>query len=153
MFSIRKLRKKDAVEICGWRYDAPYDVYDYPDWKKIKRDGWGISRWLTRRAEFYAVTADTRLCGFFRLVDCGDHIMLGLGLRPDLCGRGLGQELVSLALDTARSLYGGMPVRLDVRDFNLRARKCYERMGFREIDRYADTVLTDTVTFILMERR
>jgi ribosomal protein S18 acetylase RimI-like enzyme len=39
---------------------------------------------------------------------------------------------------------------LEVREFNLRAIKCYTKAGFQIIDRYTKDTMTGTDTFLLM---
>jgi ribosomal-protein-alanine N-acetyltransferase len=58
--------------------------------------------------------------------------VLTIGVRPELQGRGLGSTLLAELLDEAADRGCG-EVFLDVRADNDRARRLYERMGFRAI--------------------
>lgn len=126
----RPLSLADALEICSWRYPAPYDVYDMPDWSAVCRQNWGIASEETRREEFYAVTENEKLTGFFRFQRRGDALTVGLGLCPDACGRGLGGPLMALIAREARRRFGHGTLILIVRSFNRRAIACYRRAGW-----------------------
>src|SRR2546421_416682 len=65
----------------------------------------------------------------------GDEVEVGLGLRPDLTGRGLGESFSRAALDFARAEWSPRRFRLYVAAWNRRALRVYERLGFREAGR------------------
>ena len=106
-------------ERARWRYEPPYDFYD--------DDGEPV----LNPERFFAVRDEDRLVGFIYLEERDAGVFYGLGMRPDLTGRGLGLEFVRFGLDFAHERYPGRPVFLDVAEFNVRARKVYERAGFR----------------------
>ncbi len=108
------------AERGAWRYDPPYDFYD-DDGKPVKNP----ERFLVVRDETEAFV------GFFYFEERGDAIFYGLGLRPDLTGRGLGLEFVQAGVELARKRFGSRRIILDVAEFNVRATKVYERVGFR----------------------
>ena len=78
------------------------------------------------------LTEDGAIAGFYFFVERGDAIFYGLGLRPDLTGRGLGLAFVTAGLDFARERFGASRFVLDVAEFNERAIHVYERAGFRQ---------------------
>ncbi|MBE8515930.1 GNAT family N-acetyltransferase [Amycolatopsis sp. H6(2020)] len=116
-------RERDA-----WRYDPPYDFYD--------SDGLPVKN---PELFFSARDDDDALIGFYFFEPCGDALFYGFGLRPDLTGRGLGEQFVLDGLKFARLLYGRCPVVLDVAAFNERAIRLYRRLGFTESGRHAET--------------
>jgi len=59
--------------------------------------------------------------------------MIGLGLRPDLTGRGLGLAFVGAGMDFARQSFSPGRFLLSVALFNQRARRVYEKAGFELI--------------------
>ncbi len=117
-----------------WRYPPPYDFYDgdvdppeHPE------------RFFAARDE------DGELIGFYYFEPIPPDLDYGLGLRPDLTGLGLGLEFFLAGLRFARELYRPARVFLHVAEFNERARRVYERAGFRVIsshvrsfDRFGD---------------
>ena len=65
-----------------------------------------------------------------RRTDVG--IMIG---EPDARGRGFGTEAMRLLLDYVFTVLGLHSVMLTVFEYNLAGRRCYEKVGFREIGR------------------
>ncbi|WP_041254348.1 GNAT family N-acetyltransferase [Frankia sp. EAN1pec] len=115
-------------ERAAWRYDPPYDFYD-DDGLPVKNP-----------ERFFAVRDDAgALMGFYFFELHGDALFYGFGLRPDLTGRGLGEQFVLAGLEFARPLYGQRRVVLDVAAFNERAIRLYQRLGFVETGRHTDT--------------
>lgn len=141
-WKVRPFTEADVRAACTWRYPEPYEVYDFPDWEVAKVRGYGICDPTVRREQFLAVTEGETLVGFFRLQDRGDHLWLGVGLHPDRCGGGNGRRLMALVLEQARLRKPGAPIRLLVRPFNTRARRCYERAGF--VPTGSSVIETDT---------
>jgi RimJ/RimL family protein N-acetyltransferase len=126
-------------EVAGWRYEPPYDFYN-DDGKPVRNP-----------ERFFAVRDDdSRLVGSLYFETRPTGLFYGLGIRPDLTGRGLGLGFVRLGLDFAHERFPGRRVTLDVADFNDRALKVYERAGFRvtgshvkHFDGWGDVTLID----------
>lgn len=38
---IQAFSEDHAMEMCEWKYEAPYDVYNYPDWKTVREQNGG----------------------------------------------------------------------------------------------------------------
>lgn len=141
---------QDAQTIAGWHYDPPYDFYD---WTADEDD---LAELLdpARREGRYLSVRDGRgqLIGLFALARHGCTVEIGLGLRPDLTGRGLGLEFLLAGLDFARERYAPARFRLSVAAFNERAIRVYERAGFRRGRRYPHRTNGGVHTFLRMER-
>ena len=111
-------------ERATWRYPPPYDFYNDD----------GVPPNNPER--FYSVRAeDGSVAGFYYFEDRGDAIFYGLGLRPELTGRGLGATFVNAGLEFAQARFGRKRIVLDVAEFNERAIRVYERAGFRRMGR------------------
>ncbi|HEX8123064.1 MAG TPA: GNAT family protein [Solirubrobacteraceae bacterium] len=112
-----------------------YDFYDADADPADLAELLDPGEWGTRY--FAADGADGRLAGFFVFKRAGDGVVeLGLGLRPDLAGAGIGAAFVAEGLRYATSTLGAASFTLAVAAFNARAIKVYERLGFREVERY-----------------
>ena len=112
-------------ERASWRYEPPYDFYD------------GDVEPVLNPDRFYeAIGEDGSLVGFYYFEEKDDALEIGLGLRPDLTGRGLGLEFFRAGLEFGRGRFRPARLILNVATFNERAIKVYERAGFRETGRH-----------------
>lgn len=150
-FSIRPFTEADAKEVAGWRYEPPYHIYNFDGWDKALADGSSLTRPETRAEEYYALEENGKLAGFFRLIPKDDYIMLAVGLSPRLCGMGRSGELLALVQEAYQGRYSGLPLRLEVRTFNHRAKRAYEKAGFRVLREYERTTPSGRGDFYLME--
>lgn len=136
-FRAAALTKEQAEEICAWRYAGPYEVYNSLPWEEVRARGWAMADESKRKREYHAVLdEDGTLCGFFRFFEENGVMMLGLGMKPDLCGLGCGRRVINLILREFFFRYPGQSLELEVRPFNRRAIACYRGAGFQEIVRY-----------------
>jgi ribosomal-protein-alanine N-acetyltransferase len=130
----RAMTGDDAAAISTWRYPPPYDFYDLgadPDDLNELLDP------VRREAEYStAVDGSGEIVGFAQLTADGDAVEIGLGLRPDLTGRGLGGDFVEAVLQLARERHAPVRITLAVAAFNHRAITVYERAGFVAVRRY-----------------
>jgi ribosomal-protein-alanine N-acetyltransferase len=127
--SIRPLTVADVEAMRAWRYDPPYERYD------LDADPSDVDLMLAAAASgegwYAADDVETgELVGFFEFVIGDDGIEVGLGLRPDLTGRGLGPGYLEQGLAVARERWSPATFSLDVYEWNERAIRAYERAGF-----------------------
>ena len=131
---LRPTRQAEAVAIAQWRYEPPYSFYDAtadPDDLALL-----LGEETREGTHFSAFGEDDELVGFFSFHREGDDVIVGLGLRPDLTGRGLGLAFVEAGLAFARERFGPGRFRLSVATFNERAIRVYERAGFEPLRTY-----------------
>ena len=122
-----------ARAISLWKYDGIYSVYDH--------SGDNLDDFMDG-AHFVCIDTDGKLTGYFCFgknariptveADVYDEgfLDIGLGLKPDLCGKGNGLLFFNIGLDFAKKFYGTTHFRLAVAGFNERAVKLYKRAGF-----------------------
>ena len=122
---IEPMRDEDFDELNTWRYEPPYDFYNADEEGRLNPE-----RYFAVRDE------DGELIGFYYYEQKPDALEYGLGLRPDLTGRGFGLGFFRAGLAFGRERYRPPFVRLFVAAFNERAIKVYERAGFRETGRH-----------------
>jgi RimJ/RimL family protein N-acetyltransferase len=114
--------------LASWRYPPPYDFYD------------GDVDPVLNPERYYAVRDEAdELIGFYYFEPNPPDLDYGLGLRPDLTGRGLGLEFFRTGLAYARDQYQPRHIVLHVAAFNERALRVYERAGFRVVSSHVRT--------------
>ena len=131
------LTREQAVEIGSWEYEDPYRIYSM--------DGSEEEQAELMSGEYFAgVNSEQKLIGFVcegiaarvpggyaaGLYE-GDGILdIGLGLKPELTGKGYGLEFMLDGMSFLRERYQPSAFQLVVAAFNERAIRVYERVGF-----------------------
>jgi RimJ/RimL family protein N-acetyltransferase len=140
-----------ARDVETWHYEPPYDFYDLASHPGDAAE----MRAPARREHYRAVLgADGRLEAFWYFKARDAVVEVGIGLRPDLTGRGLGESFMCAQLEHARGQWQPETFRLFVAAWNERAIRLYERLGFREVGRETRHFeLAGRHEFVRMERR
>ncbi len=153
---IRAFTEADAIKVSTWRYPAPYDVYNEIDWETVLERGYDVADPDLRAEQYRSLYENGELVGNFRLTfhlsGEGDYILLGIGLRPDCCGKGMGAEAMKLVIAEAERRWPGELLRLVVRPFNKRAMKCYSKVGFVPVGTARMRTMDGNITeFVVMD--
>src|SRR5215211_110459 len=115
---------EEAQQIAGWRYEPPYDFYD---WVADPDDLAGLLDPRRRGEDYFsAFDEEGALVGSFKFKRDGKVVEVGLGLRPELTGKGLGRGFLLAGLDFAREAFAPDIFRLSVVTVTERANKVYE---------------------------
>jgi len=127
------MTETDVIEILNWRYESPYDFYN----NEVSEEG--IREFLTY-PYITIVDEHKNLIGFYctgqaARVPKGHEfnvyqeafLDIGLGMKPDLTGKGYGSEFLSFILAQIKE----DSLRLTVAKFNKRAIRLYEKFGFK----------------------
>ena len=122
-----------ARAISLWKYDGEYSFYDHHE---------GNVEGYMDGTHYACLNAQGEVIGYFcfgqdaqiptveeNTYDDG-FLDVGLGLRPDLCGRGYGLAFLNHGLDYAQRHFNENSFRLSVAVFNQRAVKVYKSAGF-----------------------
>ena len=158
-FTLRPITRVDAEAISRWRYGAPYSMYD--------GDPASVPSLLEPRFLYHSVFNENgELVGYFcfgedariptgrrlGVYEGEDALDVGLGMRPDLTGRGLGTAFVRAGLRFAQDAYGPPAFRLTVAASNARAVHVYERAGFERVEEFGDLRPEGGREWLLMRR-
>lgn len=127
-FAIAQASEETMRLLAAWRYPPPYDFYD------------GDADPVLNPERFFEARDESgELVGFYYFESKEPDLDYGLGLRPDLTGQGLGREFFLAGLAFAHERFRPANVYLHVAAFNERARRLYERVGFREVSTHVRT--------------
>lgn len=131
---IKALNQHNVQEIIKWKYNYPYDCYNYPEYNILKEQNWAIVNPKKCKKQFTGFFLKKELIAYFRIQTIKDYLLLGLGLKPEYCGKRLGKKIISKYIDYVKENYRDFDtIRLSVRKFNIRAIKCYKSLGFKLI--------------------
>lgn len=127
-FQFFMMTQSDAEQIALWHYDGEFSFYD------MENDPDDLKELLSpeeRADSYWSAYSDGVLTGFVCIQSNGSTAEIGLGLRPDLTGKGLGSSFLQAIEQFAQRLFPAVSVlSLSVAAFNLRAQKVYQRTGF-----------------------
>lgn len=162
---LRELTRADVDEMARWPRFRERELA----WANLdlttprERDAYyELGRSNATRKRFAILTRDERVVGTLGLRNIdrlAQEGTLGIIVRADEVGRGYGTDAIRNALFYAFQSLGLRRVLLDVAENNLRARRCYDGIGFAEIGRhlgpggvmYIDMVIWKQA-FLLQER-
>lgn len=130
---LRPAAEEDVRTFITWRYPPPYDGYNITgDPDEL------VTYFLLPSVGCHVLVEAGELIGFCTFgadaqVPGGDyhqnHLDIGLGIRPDLTGRGRGRRYVASVV--AHALERAPTLRVTIAEPNRRAAKVWEANGFR----------------------
>lgn len=133
-----EMTAEDAAKIAEWRYSPPYHIYDFgeDDIPELTGGSYLVCRDENEVAGepsgFACFGVSARIPTVEENVYTSPALDIGLGMCPDLCGKGGGRDFFAEVVGIAEKRAGGIPLRLTVAAFNARAQKVYSRAGFVE---------------------
>jgi len=130
MLTRHPLTEADKRAICAWDYPGEYALYNLPSYEEMQEKQRGFCH-PQRAANYHGFSEGETLVGYIHLREEEKEVFVGVGVHPALCGKGYGQQLLAQTRPLAQTLYPGKPLYLQVRTWNARAIRCYERAGFR----------------------
>jgi ribosomal-protein-alanine N-acetyltransferase len=154
---IQPMRNSEAAIVSRWEYEYPYSFYN------MDSDAETIVELLD--GSYFSVSNEqSELIGYFCFGSnaqvLGGHVHglykdetaldIGLGMHPDLTGKGLGLRFLKAGLDFAREKYNVEKLRLSVATFNHRAIAVYEKAGFKPVQTFMSKTKNDETEFLLM---
>jgi RimJ/RimL family protein N-acetyltransferase len=155
VYLISPITPEDARKISTWTYDPPYDLYSL--------SAEDVAGFLRADFRYHRVQDDKGdLVGYCCFgedahVPGGDYtrgepevIDLGIGLRPDLTGRGKGKGFVAAVLSYAIQVFDPEVVRVTIAAFNQRSIRTFQGLGFTETHRFTRDLVK--LEFIQLER-
>ncbi|GIP50921.1 Mycothiol acetyltransferase [compost metagenome] len=136
-FRIVPMEEPHGAEICTWRYDSPYDIYSWLPWDQMKALDVEFGNPAIRAEQYVSVLNEAgELAGFAQYFPMEGVTRLGIGMKPDLCGHGLGKLFVRTIVEEARHRKPDNQIDLEVLTWNTRAIRAYQKAGFVITDLY-----------------
>lgn len=149
-FILRRMQHEDAHQIASWHYPAPYDFYDAEQDPEDLAELLDPQSWQT---SYYSVlNEEDELVGLFVFKPAGRTVEVGLGLRPDLTGKGLGRAFLAAGLAFGQGHFSVGMWGLSVATFNTRAIHLYEQAGFTPLDTFLHHTNGGAYEFLHMVR-
>jgi len=154
---IRPATADDVREFASWRHNPPYDIYDVTG--PVESE---IQYFLNETTNCHIIEVDGAVGGFITFgsdaqVPGGDYsgpaVDIGMGMKPELTGRGYGHLFVDAVARAAWSTFDTARLRVSVAIENRRAVTVWERAGFRETQRFntTGTPVMGSPMFVVLE--
>lgn len=128
MLTYHQTTEAEKYRITVWEYEGEYAIYNATPYAEQKKKGFGFANPLNH---FYSFYAGEELVGFINLYEEETEVFFGIGVAPAHCGKGYGRQMTEIACTLSRRLFPGKPLYLEVRTWNTRAVRCYQKAGFR----------------------
>ncbi|NDI37255.1 GNAT family N-acetyltransferase [Chengkuizengella sediminis] len=146
----KKMTQKQAEEIAfSWHYEGKYSFYN------MEADKEDLEEFLDpkkRGDSYFVVIQENEIIGFFCFNKLDDNtIDIGLGMKPELTGRGKGYEFLKEGIQYVNSKYKPEKITLSVATFNQRAVNVYKKIGFEEIKTFIQDTNGSNFEFVKMK--
>ncbi|MCT2534857.1 GNAT family N-acetyltransferase [Aquibacillus koreensis] len=133
----------------NWHYEGEYSFYD------MEADQEDLVEFLNpeeRGNSTFAVTKEKALVAFISISKVADRTCeIGLGMRPDLTGKGYGAEFLSAGINFIQTDFKSKKITLSVATFNQRAIHLYRKVGFKDVETFMQDTNGSTYEFLRME--
>jgi len=133
---VKEMDEGYARRVLMWHYEEPYDLYN----SEISTNA--LTE-LLNGSYFVVGDAQDQVIGYFCIgesaqVPAGSYfgaypsgfVDVGIGMKPELTGKGFGTTFFSFILDYIKEYFGPVSFRLTVDLYNTRAIHLYEKLGF-----------------------
>lgn len=156
-FFLRSRTEEDTNEFLTWCYEGIYSFYDN-NIQQEKIDGI-INATHSDRA-FSVINKEGELvgnCEFFNVSDDEDDeeeiLAAGVQMKPSLTGKGFGTDFSKAIVQLGRERLHYDRIELAVVDFNKRAIRVYEKVGFLKKGEFENEIRGKNYRFIIMAKQ
>ena len=131
---LTELLPRDVEAVLEWRYPDQYRIYDLAPDDESKLAQPDSTFWAVRQNEeligFVCTGVEARVPGMLQDATLVD---LGVGIRPDLIGRGASRTLMPAIVAAVARLLGTASLRVTIAKWNVRAQRAAEHAGFMQV--------------------
>jgi len=156
-YTIKEMIRNYAMEISNWTYTEPYNIYNGDRGEAFIEElltgsYFSVSDENDKVVGFYCFgdAAQVPVGNQYQAYDDRSFLDIGLGMRPDLCGKGKGYEFFLEGLNFVQHKLSVKKFRLTVVAFNKRAIKLYEKIGFKVTGTFERKNKDDSMVFVVM---
>ena len=110
-----KLSEEQAKEISNWKYTGEYSIYNLPSWDKMIKENYSLTDNVKRERYIGYINEDGELVGFVNLLDQGDTVFFGIGIKPNYCSKGIGKVITKMALIESQNSVEHKDIKYDRR--------------------------------------
>lgn len=138
-YYIRPIEKKDRYLLKKWGVfeDPIYEGYNYAKLTDTELAFWYGSKQFPFRSSYFSILkSEDQMIGYVGIKEINRFLKsskLGIVLNPDFVSKGYGSIILEDFLNYYFGNYGMKRIILEVNDWNVRARKLYEKMGFKYV--------------------
>ena len=129
---VKDCMKEDyAKQIVEWKYEGDYSDYNLPTYEECKEKKYGITR-EDRKDNYIVYLLNNEVVFYSNMKEMDNNkLYIGVGLKPEYCGKGLGNYFLEDSIKEMKKKYPERTLFLEVRSWNKRAIKAYEKIGFK----------------------
>ena len=131
MLQYHKITEEEKYLISEWKYREPYSIYNNIPYIEQLKNHQGFA---DLQNNYYSYYDGEKLVGYTNLKEREADVFLGIGVNPEYCDQGYGQQIVKMACVLSHKQYPDTKISIEVRSWNIRAIKCYEKAGFNISD-------------------
>lgn len=168
---IEPLKEEDVFEMRKWgtHKNPLLEDYNFPEMNDLDVKRWYRVKVSKHYNKYYAIKCnDGRLIGYMGIKDIKKwrkQSTLGLVLDPNEINKGYGTEILSVFLEYYFSELEMKKMILEVAEFNKKAYRLYEKMGFKKTSYYLEEFfsenfdlenlyyLAEKTSFVISEKR
>lgn len=139
--------KSDVEDILTWKFEGIYSFYDNDiDVNKME---W-IKSIVDSDNDFAIYDEHNRLIGNCGFEYIDEFFCVGVQMRPGITGKGFGTEFVKAIVEFGKQKYNLEHIDLMVAKFNKRAIRVYEKLGFKVVEEFVNTIRGNDYDFMTM---
>ncbi|MFP3356335.1 GNAT family N-acetyltransferase [Planococcus citreus] len=149
-YIFQAMTQEQAEDIAAsWRYQGEYSFYD------MNADPEDLEEFLDpekREGVYFVVLSQNEIIGFYSFQRPDQETVdIGLGMKPELTGKGNGAAFLAAGLQFAETRYRPKNITLSVAAFNQRAITLYEKLGFRKVASFVQPTNGGQYDFVKMK--
>lgn len=154
---VQPINESQIREMVQWQYEPPYDIYNLDS--PLDNVPEAITYFSAPEIRCHAIVDENgrflAFCTFGEdaTVSGGDYsaeaLDIGLGVRPDYTGKGLGAAFVTAVIHYARTTYHPPMLRVTIAEVNTRAQRVWSQQGFAVQSRFEASVFIEA-SFLIM---